>query len=59
MYFIIIGGGAPADIVGQVKDSQREFMARRNACGANVDCLVDAYTAQMMFLKNVKSNLGL
>lgn len=59
MYFIIVGSGAPADQVGQVKDSQRKFVARRNACGTNVDCLVDAYTTQMMFLRNVKSNLGL
>jgi uncharacterized protein len=58
-YFIIVGSGAPADIIARVKDSQRKFVARRNACGANVDCLVDAYTTQMMFLRNVKSNLGL
>lgn len=59
MYFIIVGGGAPADIIAQVKDSQSKFVARRNACGANLDCIVDAYTTQMMFLRNVKSNLGL
>lgn len=59
MYFIIVGGGAPTDIIAQVKDSQRKFLARRNACGANIDCLVDAYTTEMMFLGNIKSNLGL
>jgi uncharacterized protein len=59
MYFLIVGGGAPPDMVAQVKDAQSKFVATRNSCGANVDCLVDAYTAQMMFLKNVKSNLGL
>jgi len=59
MYFLIIGGGAPPELVAQVKDAQGKFIATRNACGANVDCLVDAYTTQMMFLKNVKSNLGL
>jgi|SRR5579871_1176843 len=59
MYFLIIGSGAPGPTVAQVKDAQDKFLARRNACGANIDCLVSAYTDQMMFLKNVKSNLGL
>ena len=59
MYFLIVGSGPPQDTLDQVKSSQQEFVAQRNACGADVDCLVDAYTSQMMFLKNVKSNLGL
>ena len=59
MYFLIIGSGAPAATVAEVKDAQTKFSASRNACGANIDCLVSAYTTEMMFLKNVKSNLGL
>jgi uncharacterized protein len=59
MYFLIVGSGAPKATVSEVKASQRKFIEQRNACGANVDCLVDAYTSQIMFLKNVKGNLGL
>jgi uncharacterized protein len=59
MYFIIVGSGAPPETVAQVRDAQSKFVATRNSCGANVDCLVDAYTTQMMFLKSIKSNLGL
>ncbi len=59
MYFLIIGSGAPASTVAQVKDAQGKFLAGRNACGANIDCLVDAYTSQMMFLRNIRSDLGL
>jgi uncharacterized protein len=59
MYFIIVGGGAPVAVVTQVKETQSKFLARRNACGADIECLVSAYTDEMMFLKNVKSNLGL
>ena len=58
MFFTILGSDVPASTLGQVKTSQRQFLDTRNACGANVDCLVDAYTAQMMFLKNVKSEIG-
>jgi uncharacterized protein len=58
MYFTILGSDVPASTLGQVKTSQRQFLDTRNACGANVDCLVDAYTSQMMFLKNVKSEIG-
>jgi len=59
MYFLIVGSGAPAATVARVKQMQSRFVARRNACGGNTDCLVDAYTDQMMFLRNEKSNLGL
>jgi uncharacterized protein len=59
MYFVIVGSDAPQATITEVKDSQSRFIAQRNACGTNVDCLVDAYTAQMMYLKNEKSNLGL
>lgn len=59
MYFLIVGSGAPKATVSEVKASQGSFIEKRNACGANVNCLVDAYTDQMMFLKNIKGNLGL
>ncbi len=59
MYFLIVGSGAPQATVSQVKASQSKFIAQRNACERDVNCLVDAYTSQIMFLKNEKSNLGL
>ena len=59
MYFLIVGSGAPQTTVTQVKKSQSKFISQRNACETNIDCLVDAYTSQMMYLKNEKSNLGL
>ncbi len=59
MYFLIVGSSPPQDTLNQVKSSQKKFVAQRNACGTDVNCLVDAYTSQMMYLKNVKSNLGL
>ncbi len=59
MYFLIIGSGAQQSTISEVRASQAKFIAQRNACGVNVDCLVDAYTSQMMYLKNEKGNLGL
>lgn len=59
MYFLIIGSGSPADTVAQVKSSQAKFLTTRNACQTNINCLVDAYTSEMMHLSNVKSDLGL
>jgi uncharacterized protein len=53
MYFTILGNNYPASTLAQVKNAQRRFLATRNACGYNVNCLVDAYTSQMMYLKNV------
>ena len=53
MYFTILGNDLPPSKLAQVKNTQRQFLATRNACGYNVDCLVDAYTSQMMYLKNV------
>lgn len=59
MYFLIVGSGAPTATVALVKTQQGKFLETRNACGASIDCLVSAYTDQIMFLKNEKSNLGL
>lgn len=58
MYFTILGNDVSAQTLAQVKSSQRAFLQARNACGADLNCLVDAYTSQMMFLKTVRSNLG-
>lgn len=58
MYFLIVSSG-PATTVTEVKTSQGKFLTRRNACEANVNCLVSAYTDQIMYLKNIKGNLGL
>lgn len=59
LYFLIVGSEAAQATIDQVKASQSEFIAKRNACETDVGCLVDAYTSQMMFLKNEKGNLGL
>jgi uncharacterized protein len=59
MYYQIISSGAPAGTVSQVKSSQTSFLGRRDGCGAGYECLISAYTDQIMYLKNVKSNLGL
>ena len=59
MYFLIVGSSPPQATLSQVKASQSKFIAQRNACGTNINCLVDAYTSQIMYLKNEKSNLGL
>lgn len=53
MYFTILGNNLPPARLAQVRNMQRRFLATRNACGWNVDCLVDAYTSQMMYLRNV------
>ncbi len=59
LYFQIISSGAPGRTVRQVKSSQASFIQQRNSCGAGYNCLISAYTDQIMYLKNVKSNLGL
>jgi uncharacterized protein len=59
LYYQIISSGAPVATVSQVKASQVNFLAQRNSCGAGYDCLISAYTSQIMYLKNVASNLGL
>jgi len=51
LYYTVISSGEPADKVAAVKAQQEKFLGQRDACGANYDCLIDAYTAQIMFLK--------
>lgn len=59
LYYRIISSGASPNLVSQVKASQVNFLAQRNSCGAGYNCLIDAYTSQIMYLKNVSGNLGL
>jgi uncharacterized protein len=52
IYYTLISNGSltPAQ-VKQVKSEQAKFLSRRNSCGAGYDCLIDAYTSQIMYLK--------
>jgi len=59
MYFQIIGSSPPLPTLNQVRNTQRSFLAQRNACGANFDCIVDSYTSQIMYLRNEMETLGL
>lgn len=59
MYFVILGSGAAQATISEVQASQGKFIAARDACDTDVDCLVDAYTSQMLYLKKIKDNLGL
>ena len=59
LYYQIISSGAPRRTIRQVKSSQVNFLQQRDSCGAGYNCLISAYTDQIMYLKNVKSNLGL
>jgi uncharacterized protein len=54
LYYTLISNGSlsPAK-VSQVKSQQVQFLQRRNACGANYNCLVSAYTSQIMYLNAV------
>ena len=53
LYYTLISGGAPQATasVADVKKEQVSFLDKRNACGANYNCLISAYTAQIMYLK--------
>ena len=53
LYYTLISGGAPQATasVDAVKKQQAAFITKRNQCGANYNCLIDAYTAQIMDLK--------
>ena len=50
-YTLISNGSLSAKKVSQVKAAQAKFLTTRDACGAGYDCLIDAYTSQIMFLK--------
>jgi uncharacterized protein len=51
LYYTLISSGEPAAKVSAVKTAQEKFLSQRDACGANYNCLIDAYTSQIMFLK--------
>jgi uncharacterized protein len=53
LYYTLISGGAPQATasIDDVKKQQAAFLTKRNQCGANYNCLIDAYTAQVMHLK--------
>ncbi len=59
MYFQITGAWPPRKALEEVQAAQRAFIQQRDACGAAFDCIVDAYTAQIMYLRNQKESLGL
>ncbi|WP_421726428.1 lysozyme inhibitor LprI family protein [Bauldia sp.] len=60
LYFTLISGGAPdaTASVADVKAEQAKFLTKRNACGANYNCLIGAYTDQIMYL-NAASGKGM
>jgi uncharacterized protein len=60
LYYTLISGGAPQATasVEAVKKEQASFITKRNQCGANYNCLIDAYTAQIMYL-NAASGKGM
>jgi uncharacterized protein len=51
LYYTLISNGSltPAQ-VNTVKSEQVNWLAKRNACGANYNCLISAYTDQIMYL---------
>jgi uncharacterized protein len=52
MYYTLISNGSLTQAqVNQVKNEQVNWLAKRNACGANYNCLISAYTDQIMYLK--------
>jgi uncharacterized protein len=53
LYYTLVSGGAPQATasVDAVKKEQASFLTKRDQCGANYNCLIDAYTAQIMYLK--------
>jgi uncharacterized protein len=50
-YTLISNGSLSAPQLGKVKTAQTKFLGQRDSCGANYNCLVDAYTSQIMYLK--------
>jgi uncharacterized protein len=58
LYYTFISSGAPTAKVDQVKSAQASFLQKRDSCGANYNCLISAYTAQIMYL-NAESGKGM
>lgn len=57
MYYAIIGASWPAATLSAVKSAQAKFLKQRDSCGADVNCLVDAYTSQIMYLTRTEKEL--
>ena len=57
MYYAIIGASLPAATLSAVKSAQVKFLQQRDSCGADVNCLVDAYTSQITYLKQTEKEL--
>lgn len=59
LYYTLISNGSLSPTqVSEVKSQQVKFLQQRNACGANYNCLVSAYTSQIMYL-NAMSGKGM
>lgn len=54
VYYTLISSGwlKPAQL-NKAKTDQAKFLSRRNSCGANYQCLVDAYTEQVAGLRKL------
>jgi len=46
------------DLVIQFRNYQREWLAKRDACGCSYDCLVDAYDEQIGALTTTLKQMG-
>lgn len=57
IYYTIIGASPPAATLSAVKSAQTKFLDKRDSCGADLNCLVDAYTSQIMYLKQTEEQL--
>ena len=55
-YQILNNPQASYGLQNQGRQAQRTFLGTRDSCGAGYNCLIDAYTGQIMYLKNINSN---
>jgi uncharacterized protein len=54
MYYATLGASLPAATLSAVKSAQVKFLQQRDSCGADVNCLVDAYTSRITYLKQAE-----
>ena len=53
LYYTLISNGSLKQAqLAKVKNEQNKFLSRRDSCGANYNCLIDAYTAEVTYLKD-------
>jgi uncharacterized protein len=57
MYYSIVGASPPAATLSAVKTAQRQFLKKRDGCGADLTCLIDAYTSQAAYLRQTRDQL--